>query len=215
VPADPDIVRCWVTGWALSRHLKPPTVLPECYYVHVGEPQHQARYVLPSFEPQSLLALASRIHAPWTFIKVCAQLEPVAEALPTPWKIVQDLRVMMTAALTHSADIAGAAAPSREYSSDLCVDGDLIGAQWRDRAGTVVASGRAVMVESSCIFDQIAVHEDHRRRGLGRAVVELLRREAIKRDRKRGILVATSEGKALYSTLGWEAHSPYASAVIS
>jgi GNAT superfamily N-acetyltransferase len=215
VPADPDIVKCWVTGWALSRRLKPPTVLPEGYYVHVGLPRQQARYVLPGFEPHSLLALASRIHTPWTFIKVCAHLEPVAEALPKPWTIIQDPRLMMTAALAHTADIPHADALSRDYSSHLSVEGDLIGAEWRDRAGIVVASGRAAMVESSCIFDQIAVHEDHRRRGLGRAVVGLLRNEAVKRDKKRGILVATSDGMALYSILGWEAHSPYASAVIS
>jgi GNAT superfamily N-acetyltransferase len=193
----------------------PPTVLPEGFYVHVGLPRQQARYVLPRFEPHSLLALASRIHTPWTFIKVCAQLEPVAEALPKPWAIVQDPRLMMTAALAHTADLAPADGVSRDYSSHLSCEGDVIGAEWRDRAGTVVASGRAAMVDSSCIFDQISVHEDHRRRGLGRALVGLLGQEAIKRDKTRGILVATSDGIALYSSIGWEPHSPYASAVIS
>jgi GNAT superfamily N-acetyltransferase len=192
----------------------PPTVLPEGYYVHVGLPRQQARYVLPRFEPQSLLALAEVIDTPWTFIKVCADPRAVAEALPKPWT-VQDARLMMTAALAHTADLPDAGAVSRDYSSHLSVEVDVIGAEWRDRAGTVVASGRAAMVESSCIFDQIAVHEDHRRRGLGRALVGLLRQEAIKRRKKRGILVATSDGMALYSTLGWDAHSPYASAVIS
>jgi GNAT superfamily N-acetyltransferase len=214
VPADPDIVKCWVTGWALSRRLMPPTVLAEGFYVHVGLPRQQARYVLPRFEPRSLLTLAEAINTPWTFIKVCAELKPVAEALPKPWT-VQEPRLMMTAALAHTADHPDADGVSRDYSSHLSVEGDVIGAQWRDGAGMVVASGRAAMVDFSCIFDQIAVHEHHRRRGLGRALVGLLRQEAIKRHKKRGILVATSEGQALYSTLGWDAHSAYASAVIS
>jgi GNAT superfamily N-acetyltransferase len=188
VPADPDIVKCWVTGWALSRRLAAPTVLPEGYYVQVGLPRQQARYVLPRLELHSLSALAETIDTPWTFIKVCADPKAVAAALPKPWTLQEDPRLMMTAALARTADLADADA---------------------------VASGRAAMVDSSCIFDQISVHADHRRRGLGRAVVGLLRREALKRDKGRGILVATTDGIALYSTIGWEAHSAYASAVIS
>jgi GNAT superfamily N-acetyltransferase len=122
---------------------------------------------------------------------------------------------MMTAALAHTADLADAEAVSRDYSPFLSVEGEVIRAEWRDPAGSVVASGRAAMVDSSCIFDQISVHTDHRRRRLGRAVVGLLRREALKRDKGRGILVATTDGIALYSTIGWQAHSAYASAVIS
>jgi GNAT superfamily N-acetyltransferase len=215
VPADPDIVKCWVTGWALSRRLEAPTVLPQGYYVQVGLPRQQARYVLPRFEPQSLFALAETIDTPWTFIKVCADPKAVAEALPKPWTLQEDPRLMMTAALAHTADVADADAVSRDYSPYLSVEGEVIGAEWRDRAGMVAASGRAAMVDSSCIFDQIFVHTDHRRRGLGRAVVGLLGREALKRDKRRGILVATTDGIALYSTIGWEAHSAYASAVIS
>jgi GNAT superfamily N-acetyltransferase len=215
VPADPDIVKCWVTGWALSRRLAAPIVLPEGYYVQVGLPRQQARYVLPRLELHSLLALAETIDTPWTFIKVCADPKAVAAALPKPWTLQEDPRLMMTAALAHTADLADADAVARDCSPYLSVEGEVIGAEWRDRAGTVVASGRAAMVDSSCIFDQISVHADHRRRGLGRAVVGLLRREALKRDKGRGILVATTDGIALYSTIGWEAHSAYASAMIS
>jgi len=158
VPADPDIVKCWVTGWALSRRLEAPTVLPQGYYVQVGLPRQQARYVLPRFEPQSLFALAETIDTPWTFIKVCADPKAVAEALPKPWTLQEDPRLMMTAALAHTADVADADAVSRDYSPYLSVEGEVIGAEWRDRAGMVAASGRAAMVDSSCIFDQIFVH---------------------------------------------------------
>jgi hypothetical protein len=35
------------------------------------------------------------------------------------------------------------------------------------------------------------------------------------RGARRGLLAATIEGEALYRTLGWRVHSPYASAVIT
>jgi hypothetical protein len=59
VPADPEIVETWVTGWALSRGTKPAAVLPEGFYVYVGLPEQRARYVLPRFEPRALLDLAA------------------------------------------------------------------------------------------------------------------------------------------------------------
>lgn len=93
---DPLIVEAWVTGWALSRRTPAPTVLPIGFRVDVGLPQQKARYVLPEFRPEVVKDLVSRIHTPWTFIKVCTEPWAVAEVLPQTWT-VQAPVFMMTA----------------------------------------------------------------------------------------------------------------------
>ncbi|MFM0167006.1 hypothetical protein PQR39_42110 [Paraburkholderia sediminicola] len=103
---DPLIVEAWVTGWALSRRTPAPTVLPIGFRVDVGLPQQNARYVLPEFRPEVVTDLASRIHTPWTFIKVCAEPRTVAEVLPPTWT-VQAPVFMMTAALADNEGSRG------------------------------------------------------------------------------------------------------------
>jgi GNAT superfamily N-acetyltransferase len=64
------------------------------------------------------------------------------------------------------------------------------------------------------VYDQIQTHEQHRRRGLGRVVMNALRQTASKHGGYHGLLVATPDGHALYSTLGWQMHSLYTTAAI-
>lgn len=80
-------------------------------------------------------------------------------------------------------------------------------------AGDVEAArGRVVVIDGAvAIYDRIAVDPGHRRRGLGRRVMLALEREVAIRD---GVLVATTEGRALYASLGWALHSHYTTAVL-
>ena len=206
--ADPLVVKAWVEGWAISRGVAPPQTLPIGFRVDVGLPQQRARYVLPAFDPTALLNLASKIDSPWTFIKVCADPKLVAEAIPRPWT-VQDPRFMMTVSLAELP-----ANPVTDYSRHLFSEGRVIRAELRNPEGVVVASGRGAVVGASCIFDQIVTDENYRRRGLGRAIMCMLSRAAIERGCERGVLVATSDGLALYSTIGWDFHSDVTSLVI-
>jgi GNAT superfamily N-acetyltransferase len=210
---DPLIVEAWVTGWALSRRTPAPTVLPIGFRVDVGLPQQNARYVLPEFRPEVVTDLASRIHTPWTFIKVCAEPRTVAEVLPPTWT-VQAPVFMMTAALADNEGSRGEQVPPKGYAVRVFDEGPIIRAQLKDAAGDIAASGQCALFGESCIFDQIITHESHRRRGLGSAIMTLLSGEAVTRGKRQGVLVATADGLALYSAMGWTVHSPVTSAVI-
>jgi predicted GNAT family acetyltransferase len=63
------------------------------------------------------------------------------------------------------------------------------------------------------IYDRIVTDPLHRRRGLATALIGAL--GATRRSRaSREILVATQDGRALYSALGWTLYSHYMTAFI-
>jgi GNAT superfamily N-acetyltransferase len=206
--ADPLVVRSWVEGWAISRGVPPPETLAIGFRLNVGLPEQLARYVLPAFDPNELFDLAASINTPWIFIKVCAAASLVADALPKVWT-VQTPRYMMTAALSDLPNHRVG-----EFSPFISVERSVITAELRHLDGTVVANGRGALIGACCVFDQIATKENHRRRGLGRAIMCMLTQAAIEHGCYRGVLVATSDGFALYTAIGWNFHSDVTSAVI-
>jgi GNAT superfamily N-acetyltransferase len=211
--ADPRIVEAWVTGWTLSRGTAAPMALPFGFQVDVGIPQEKARYVLPEFRPDVVMDLASRIHTPWTFIKVCAEPQGVAEVLPPTWT-VQAPMFLMTAALADNERSQGKPELPNGYTALVFDEGPVVLAQIKDAAGEIAASGQCALASESSIFDRIVTLESHRRRGLGSTVMKLLSGEAVARGQKQGVLVATADGLGLYSAIGWTVHSPLTSAVI-
>ncbi|MGW3008427.1 GNAT family N-acetyltransferase [Streptomyces sp. NPDC001219] len=48
----------------------------------------------------------------------------------------------------------------------------------------------------------IGTEPAHRRRGLGRAVMDALARRAVERGTRQGVLVASPEGRARYEAMG-------------
>ncbi|WP_242443674.1 GNAT family N-acetyltransferase [Sphingobium sp. LB126] len=79
--------------------------------------------------------------------------------------------------------------------------------------GALAASGYAVETGDICIYDRIVTEPDHRRKGLGHALMRALH-DARRHVGGMELLVATQDGQALYSTLGWETISPYSTASI-
>jgi GNAT superfamily N-acetyltransferase len=79
--------------------------------------------------------------------------------------------------------------------------------------GELAASGHAAESHGVFIYDRIVVEPEHRRRGLGKALMAALsgRRQSLT---AKPVLVATEAGRALYSTLGWALHAPYTTAFI-
>jgi GNAT superfamily N-acetyltransferase len=80
--------------------------------------------------------------------------------------------------------------------------------------GSLAASGHIALDERLAIYDRIVTDPAHQRRGLGRAVMHALQALARAHGRHAGVLVATPEGRALYESLGWRVHAPWATAVI-
>jgi GNAT superfamily N-acetyltransferase len=178
------------------------------FRIDVGLPQHKTRYVFPHCD-DNVRRLAESIHDPEVFIKVCSSPEPVRELLPSHWR-TDRLGFMMTQLPSQDLE----ATPPAAYTLKTTSTPPILIAQVSDSSGLIAAQGRVALVGYFAIYDQIETHEQHRRRGLGRVVMRALRRSASNHGVDRGLLVATPDGRALYSTLGWQMHSLYTTAMV-
>jgi len=205
--ADPDIVAAWVAGWALSRGVAAPVPAYGGFRVDVGQPDQKARYVFA--EASDRVAEASRaIAEPHIFIKVCAPPEVVAPLLTSGWAI-KPLSFMMTTEALYEADVQLPDGYRRKWEP---LPGGYV-ATLLSEDGEIAASGRVFLVGSTAVFDQIVTSPNHRRRGLGRVVMNALGNLALQGGATMGSLVATPDGRALYSNLGWRLHALYTTAV--
>jgi GNAT superfamily N-acetyltransferase len=80
--------------------------------------------------------------------------------------------------------------------------------------GALAANGYAAETNDTFIYDRIVTEPEHRRKGLGHALMMALRTTRQRPDNTE-LLVATEAGRDLYLSLGWETISPYATASIT
>ncbi|MCE7000746.1 GNAT family N-acetyltransferase [Saccharothrix sp. S26] len=80
---------------------------------------------------------------------------------------------------------------------------EVLAVEVRHRSDEPAASGQAAVTGRDAVFDRIETAPPHRRRGLGGVVMAALAEEAVARGARHGILIASPEGRALYTSLGW------------
>lgn len=188
----------WVHGWAISRNTPAPVKVRDGYRIDVGLPGHQVRYVLPSYDGH----LVDGLGQPDTWLKIRGQV-----SLGEPWQ-VQPLEFLMTSQLTAvPLTVAGS------YELQTVRRGSIVEVVVRAADGAVAAQGKAALAGQAAVFDQIETDPQHRRRGLGRTVVGALTAAAQYAGATTGVLVATEDGRALYSALGWTLESTMTAAV--
>ncbi len=206
--ADPELIAIFARGWAMTRGVGSPVPRLGGHYIQVGQPDQAARYVFPGLDRTVLAELGQTIRDPWIYLKVCEEPEKVRAALPPQWQFRQAPTFMMTKPIAESAvDLTAG------YRLSLVEDGVLLrAAVFAD--GIPVAQGRIALLDETALFDQIATDERHRRKGLGRALMQALSNRALSHGASRGLLSATEMGRSLYEAIGWTVLSPYTSAVI-
>jgi GNAT superfamily N-acetyltransferase len=206
--ADPKLVETWVRGWAMTREVAPPERDSGALRVDVGWPEQKQRFVF-----DHLSADVQRIREPWILIKVCAAWEAVRPILPVGW-VIPFPGFMMTRAL----QTADEPTLPKGYAFDIDSRPPLTVATIKTAKGEVAASGRLGLVEGPvgriAVFDRIRTHDDHRGRGLARALMAAHVNRAIENGVTRAALVATPDGRLLYEALGWQLHSLYTTALI-
>ena len=211
--ADPTLVTTWVSGWAVTRESPPPVPDSGALRVDVGWPEQKQRYVFDSLRDE-VRHLADRIDEPWILIKVCAAWESVQPMLPSRW-IIQSPGFMMTRELPRHPDDP---LLPEGYCLELESRPPLTIACVKTMGGEIAAGARLGLVNGPAgdlaVFGLIRTHEDHRRRGLARALMAALAGIAVRSGFTRAALVATPEGRLLYSALGWRLHSLYTTALI-
>ena len=202
------LIERWLTGWSLSRGVPLPLPYDGGLVVEVGMPAQLRRYVFAD-AGQALQACADRIRDPHIFLKAPVEPEVLRQALPARWKIEVPGYFMQ--------------GPSQAMDQVAMPDGYRTIFETQHGAnvvrvihesGELAASGRIVLYGQTAIFDQIETVESHRRRGLGSVVMQALDALAVQANVNERLLVATEDGRALYTRLGWQVISPWSTAVL-
>jgi GNAT superfamily N-acetyltransferase len=167
------------------------------------------RHVVVDYDAGLLGELASGLHTPGTWLKVCAPLEKVIPLLHEDWQ-VQAPEYLMAVALSDTPPAA-----HEGYLLSLSTSGAVSDAELRDMDGQLAAKGRVAHSEGVATFDQIVTEPAHQRKGLGRVIMAALGNLAIAREARVGVLVATEQGRALYQAIGWTLVSPMTAAVVA
>jgi GNAT superfamily N-acetyltransferase len=206
----PDLVGEWVRGWTVSRSTPAPVAVPGGWRVDVGLPGHRRRYVLHGYDPSAVQRLIRRDNPPGTWIKVATDPARMHGDLPDGWT-PSDTGHLMTTTYGSTDAIVG---PPSPYTISDEISGRVVTVVVVDPAGQVAASARLAVAGTVGVVDQVETAPEHRRRGLGSAVMRHLAGRAVHCGVRTGILVATDDGRHLYRTLGWTTATPIAVAYL-
>lgn len=192
------LAEVWAHGWALARDVGAPTRAGQAHRLEVSLPQHRVRYVLAS--ARALAWHAPAWSGPGTVVKVFGPRPETVAALGPEWRVGRG-EVLMTAPLTARRDPA-----PEPYRLQIQSQGGTHRALALTPQGEPAAEAWAALYGTHAVFDRVCTAPEHRRRGLGRALMGALDCISADQGAERGVLVATEAGRALYSSLGWQQH---------
>ncbi|MGW4808984.1 GNAT family N-acetyltransferase [Kitasatospora sp. NPDC004272] len=212
----PELVRAWTSGWAVSRGAADPVPEPWGWSIDVGQTRQLRRHVLPEPAEEEVRTLAGSTTAPWTWLKLFAEDERVLPWIGRGWHQGTP-GYLMTLPLRPER----AAAPAG-YRITTWSRGGTVRALVRTADGAFAARGQIGLAPATplggrtdapllAVADQIETDPGHRRRGLGTALMRTLQNEAHAAGARTALLVGTTEGRALYGSLGWTLRSPMVS----
>ncbi|MCQ4164102.1 hypothetical protein [Tahibacter harae] len=204
---DPQLVLAWQTAHSMARGAPLPVHDRGGYRVDTGSEKEVKRWVFPQL-CAGLREIAQEIAAPRHFLKLCGTDEELRSVLPDRWTI-QPANYFMVA----TAAMPGTKPLPDGYRMDVAQAGPVVRACVVAPDGGLAASGCAAETAAVFIYDRIETSPDHRRKGLGAAVMAALgaaRNSAATPQ----LLVATEDGRGLYANLGWMVLAPFAAAVI-
>jgi hypothetical protein len=204
---DPKLVFAWQAAHSIARGSPPPVHDRGGYRVDTHSETEVTRWVFPQLS-DGLRAVAREITAPRHYLKLCGSNDELRSALPGRWEVQPASYFMVAAAKASDAK------PLPDgYSLELHQAGSVTRACISSQQGELAASGCAAETADVFIYDRIVTAEDHRRKGLGAAVMAALG-AARKSVANPQLLVATEDGRGLYASLGWAVFAPFATATI-
>ncbi|WP_367867490.1 GNAT family N-acetyltransferase [Pedobacter sp. WC2423] len=204
----PNIIKKWLTAWALSRELPLPTNFKSGYKVDVGYQKQKARYVFAELN-DDFIQLSQTINETWVFLKVCASPEELKNKISGKW-VIQPQGYLMSCVSPMNIQVNlpdGYEIEFDNYNSTTLV-------KIMTKNGELASAGRIVILDDLAVYDRISTEENHKRNGLATFLIKELERIAISKNVYKNFLVATEQGKLLYQSLGWKVCSLYTSVVI-
>lgn len=151
--------------------------------------------------------LARTIVEPRYFLKLCGAAEELRAVLPKVWELHASSYFMRAIKKPPARRLPDG------YAIEVSRIGAVIEARITSETGVLAASGYAAEARGVFIYDRIVTERAHRRKGLGHVLMCALH-DTRQQPANPELLVATEDGRALYSTLGWETISPYSTASI-
>lgn len=205
---NPAFLYGWLAARSVGRGLPAPVAEQGGFRVDTGGEVEIRRWAFPEI-CTGLTELGEMLDAPGHYLKLCGSGEELLAALPPRWRL-QEPGYFMLGPGTPPPLVA--LAPG--YVLQLHRDAQTSRVEILAPDGALAASGFASEIAGVFIYDRIITSPDHRRKGLGRAVMAALR-EAKADPALPELLVATDEGRALYATLGWSVLTPFSTAEIA
>ncbi|MFJ4688806.1 GNAT family N-acetyltransferase [Streptomyces sp. NPDC088789] len=223
-----ETVRAWIDGWVVSRGAAAPTAEPWGWTIDVGLPKEVRRHVLGAVNEgvteETVRAVAGPVRGPGVWLKAFAPPELVGSWLGPDWWIDPDPSSLMSLRLAAPAPEPAVRRlhphppfhPPRPlpegYRLRTWTRAGVTRVLITGADGSFAARGQVAPTGATAVVDQIETDPAHRRRGLAGTVMRALHRAAAERGARRAVLGATSEGRALYTSLGWQVVAPLTSA---
>lgn len=204
---DPLLVETWLAARSVARGLPAPVADNGGWRVDTRLPTEAQRYVFASVT-KGFHELAAAISDPLVFLKLCAPEAAMRAVLPDRWQ-VHGGGYLMT--LDHQrGDVLRLPAG---YEIEISTVGTVTSARILTKDGALAASGFAAETDRAFVYDRIVTAPPYRRQGLGVAIMNALG-AARRSHQAKQVLVATADGRTLYSRLGWVVQSSYSTAFI-
>jgi hypothetical protein len=204
---DPKLVFAWQAAHSLARKSPPPVHDRGGFRVDTGSEKEVKRWVFPTL-CDGLYSVARDISIPRHYLKLCGTSEELRSALPARWEIQPENYFMETSTIVRETSSL-----PNGYRMELHQDGPVTQVHIAAPNGDLAASGSAAETMDAFVYDRIETASDHRRKGLGIAVMNALG-SARKSSIGPQLLVATEDGRSLYARLGWTVIAPFATATI-
>ncbi|MGW1891163.1 GNAT family N-acetyltransferase [Streptomyces sp. NPDC002004] len=213
-----SIVRAWVDGWVVSRGASFPVVEDWGYTIDVGLPKQVTRYVFAGLgadvDTAAVRKVAAAVAAPGVWLKVFAPEEDVMRLLGPGWTIDEPGHLMSVALRRVGAAVtpgpAGTGLPDG-YRLRSWTRGGVTRVLVTAPDGSFAARGQVAPTGATAVVDQVETSAEHRRRRLGSLVMRTLAEAALEQGAETGVLGATDDGRALYTSLGWRVQAPLTS----
>lgn len=152
--------------------------------------------------------LGREVSLPLHFLKLSGPADDLMAALPPAWQLQTQGYLMISKASTSAARLL-----PNGYRLQTERNGPTASAHIMAPDGSLAASGYTAEAMGVFIYDRIVTAPGHQRMGLGTIIMNALKAHRVSSFAPE-LLVATEDGRRLYTSLGWAVLSPFSTAVI-
>lgn len=199
----------WAFGYCAARGYGQPVAAtnPPALWFDAGKPDQSGRFILADASGEAAATAFAAVEAPHIYVDIAAPRDAILPHIPPHWQPRDPMWLMA----------AGTDMPAARRTPGFLIEvtegADRFEAITRDDNGSLAARGVLGIHGTTAVYDQIVTEAQFGRRGLGSAIMAELGRRALRRGVTECLLVATSDGKALYERLGWTLRSDIVSVI--